>query len=109
MNAPRNVHPSFDLLEGPRDLVVLFDLPGVKEESVSLRFEAGQLVLDASQSTEPAEASWLRPARYRATLELPDSLDPGAIEASLDDGVLEVRIAKAARAQPRTIAIKSAN
>jgi HSP20 family protein len=42
---------------------------------------------------------------YRVTL--PGEADPEGIDASLDDGVLTVRVPKPERAQPRRIEVKS--
>jgi HSP20 family protein len=109
MTSPHLTTPACDVLEGPSDLVVAFDLPSVKEDGISLRFESGRLELDATQKLTEREAKWLQPLRFRATVDLPDSVDSSAIEASLESGVLTVRIAKSVRAQARSIAIKSVN
>ena len=47
-----------------------------------------------------------RTGEFDYRLTLPSDVDADKIDASLDDGVLSVRIAKAERAQPRRVEIK---
>jgi len=42
-----------------------------------------------------------------SAVTLPDRVDPGAVDAKLEDGVLTVRVPKSEKAERRKIAIKA--
>ncbi len=46
---------------------------------------------------------------FSRSLTLPEGVDPDAVEASFDNGVLEVRIPKPEERKPRKVAISVAN
>jgi HSP20 family protein len=46
--------------------------------------------------------------RFVRSFTLPDTVDPSRIEASYEDGVLNVRLPKTASARPREIEIRAA-
>ena len=102
----RRVTPSFDAYEGSEALLFQFDLPGVTEEGLALRYELGRLELDA---TPPPGDAWAEPRRYVARLALPEAVDPESIEASLDHGVLTIKVPKSASARARVIPIQTAH
>ena len=90
-----------------------FDLPGVDPESVDLTVEGQTLTVTAeSQQEEDDEAvTWLlreRPAgSHRREVRLGEHLDPGAVEANFDNGVLTVTIPMREEAKPHKVAIGS--
>ena len=63
----------------------------------------------AMATRTPAGRLSLRPCRAgaRAGVTLPDHVESDQIEASLDEGVLTVRVPKSERAQRRKIEIKA--
>jgi HSP20 family protein len=94
------------------DFIVHFDVPGVSSEDLELTVEQNTLTLVARRRWEPREgdaviAQERRQGEFRRELLLGDSLDAGQMEATLDDGVLTIRIPVAAAAQPRRIDIRS--
>ena len=48
----------------------------------------------------------MRANRYRRSFELSSELDTAAVDASLKDGVLTLRLPKLERAKPRRIEVK---
>jgi len=99
--------PRVDVFERDGNLVVKAELPGVKQEDVDLTIEDGDLVLRAEQQSEHEvrEENWHRMERQSGSLyrrlPLPERIEPGKIDATLKDGVLEVVIPKAKAAEPR--------
>lgn len=98
--------PRVDVFERNGNLVVKAELPGVKQEDVDLTIEDGDLVLRAEQRSEHEvrEENWYRMERQSGSLyrrlPLPERIEPGKIDATLKDGILEVVIPKAKQAEP---------
>ena len=87
-----------------------FDLPGVDPDHVDLTVEAGVMRVTAERKVEDTEgANWLlreRPTgRHSREVRLGNRLDPGAVKASYDQGVLTVTIPIKEEAKPRKISI----
>ena len=92
--------PRVDVFERDGNIVVKAELPGVKKEDINLSIEDGDLILRAEQreEREVKEENWYRMERsygslYRR-LPLPEGVQPDRINASLNDGILEVTIPK---------------
>jgi HSP20 family protein len=103
--------PPMDLVESEGHLVLKADLPGLSEGDVSIEVEDGTLRISGERKAEreQTERGWYRIERsfgsFSRSLTLPDGVDPDGIEASFHNGVLEVRIPKAAERKPRRIEI----
>ena len=65
----------------------------------------GEMLLPLPQGVVPSHAE-VTLSRYRRTFTLSKELDADKIGAELAQGVLRVRIPKAAHAQPRRIAVQ---
>lgn len=87
--------PPVDVLERARDLRLLVDLPGVRQEDLSITVEEGRLHLSARRADRG----------YRRAFDLPEHVDTEAIEARLSHGVLTLDLPAAARVRPRTIPV----
>jgi HSP20 family protein len=104
--------PDVDIVEQKDAFVVVADLPGVDEKHVEVRLENGLLSIEASLASEP-EPTWTplhaeyRLGGYRREFSLSEAIDPGAIEARMTDGVLQLRLPKTTRHQPRRITVQS--
>ena len=110
-NDERTVIPRVDVLEDDGGITLLADLPGVPREQLELNVEGDTLVIEGavSQMTpQGLEAVYaeVRVPRYRRSFTLSRDLDPAGIEANLKDGVLNLRIPKHERAQPKKIAVR---
>jgi HSP20 family protein len=103
--------PAMDLLESGDDFVLKADLPGVSEEDVSIELEDSTLTISGERKAEhQAEGEgYYRVERstgsFSRSLTLPKGVDPEAVSARFDRGVLEVRIPKPAERKPRRISI----
>lgn len=97
--------PRVDVLESAADYVVIADVPGVDDGALDVRFEDGQLVLEAPFAAHGAGEAPV--AGFRRAFSVPRSVDTQAIEAQLVAGVLEVRLPKVAAAQPRRVPVRS--
>ncbi len=105
--------PPVDVIEDSGGITLLADLPGVSKENLKLQLETesltieGELALDIPQDMESGYAE-VKVPRYRRTFTLSKELDGEQTSAEFKNGVLKLRIPKAAHAQPRKIQINVA-
>jgi HSP20 family protein len=103
--------PAMDLVEEDQHYVLKADLPGVKENDVNIELEDNVLTVSGERRSQHEETrdGYRRieraSGRFARTLTLPEGVDPDAIEASFEDGVLEVRIPKPEQTKPRKVEI----
>ena len=105
--------PPMDLVEVEDHFVLKADLPGLTERDVNLEVQDGTLAISGERKAEheEREKGWYRIERsfgsFSRSLTLPDGVDPDRIEASFNDGVLEVRIPKPEERKPQRISISA--
>jgi HSP20 family molecular chaperone IbpA len=102
--------PDVDILERRDAYLIYADLPGVDEQHVHVRLEKGVLQLDAELATFP-DTSWAplhaeyRFGSFHRRFRLSEEIDTEGVSASMRDGVLELRLPKSERHQPRRIEV----
>ena len=107
----RRWSPAMDLLETGEQFVLRADLPGMTEDDVSIELEDNVLTVSGERKTEREDKreGFYRMERafgtFSRSLTLPKGVDPEAVNAQFDRGVLEVRIPKPEQRKPRRIAI----
>ena len=103
--------PPMDLVETDDHFVLRADLPGLGEDDVKIEFEDGTLTVSGERKAEHESKNegYYRVERafgsFSRSLTLPQGIDPEAVTASFDRGVLEVRIPKPEERKPRRIEI----
>jgi len=91
--------------------VVHVEVPGVPRENMDIAMHDGALVIRGRKesTSQNGDARFRRVERsygsFARALQLPRNVDPEQISASLNDGVLEVRLPKREEIKPRRIAI----
>ena len=104
--------PAMDLVETADHFVLRADLPGLAEDDVKIEFEDGTLTVSGERKAEheTSEEGYYRVERafgsFSRSLTLPQGIDPEAVSAHFDRGVLEVRIPKPEERKPRRVAIQ---
>ena len=102
---------ALDVYATDDDLVVEANLPGVKPEEVDITVEGNTLTIagETRSARKDEEGSTLnqeiRRGPFSRTLTLPDGLEADKATATFEDGVLTLRVPKAAQAKPRQIKI----
>src|SRR3954449_8853814 len=92
--------PAMDLVEADDHFLLKADLPGLGEEDVNIEIRDNALTISGERKAEheTRERGWYRVersfGRFSRSLTLPEGIDPDAVQASFDKGVLEVRIPK---------------
>lgn len=105
--------PAMDLLETEDEFVLRADLPGLSESDVNIELEDNVLTLSGERKTEHEDKreGFYRMERayggFSRSLTLPKGIDPEAVTAAFDRGVLEVRVPKPEQRKPRRISINA--
>lgn len=97
---PSTLVPAVDIFEGKEGLILVADIPGVKEGDVELHVENYQLSLNAKASGLAGTPTWSR------SFVIPRDLDGNAINAELHAGVLRVKLPRRAELHPRRVEVK---
>jgi HSP20 family protein len=105
--------PAVDIHETQKELRIDFELPGIRPEDVEVDVENGMLTVrgqkTAQRKEEDEEGRYHLVERsygsFTRSFQLPQGVDENQIGADFDQGVLHVRIPKAALPQPRRIQI----
>lgn len=103
--------PAMDLVESGDHFILRADLPGLSEGDVTIELEDNVLTVSGERKSELEDKKdgFVRVERafgtFRRSLTLPEGIDPEAIQASFDKGVLEIRIPKPEERKPRRVAI----
>ncbi|APW39231.1 heat-shock protein Hsp20 [Rhodoferax koreense] len=105
--------PPVDVIEDNGGITLYADLPGVSREKLQLQVEAGTLTIEAEADLAVPEGltsshTEVGLARFRRVFTLSKELDTEKVSAELAQGVLTLRIPKAAHAQPRRIEVQVA-
>jgi len=108
----RQFVPDVDIYETDDSLVLLADVPGVKAEHLSVRLEKNVLTIHGRVDPTDAGGRNLIHAEYETgdyyrVFSLSDEIDQDRIDAKLRNGVLTLRLPKAARAKVRKINVSA--
>jgi HSP20 family protein len=109
--APQESLLPLDISESEKSVVVRASLPGFRPEDVDVQVHNGILTIKAEQKEEQDESGerfLRRERRFGAvtrSVALPSMVDEDACEATLEHGVLTLRIPKSQAAMPRKIKI----
>lgn len=103
--------PPVDVIEDATGITLHADLPGVAKDALDVRVDGETLVVEgrlglAMPEGMSAHHAEVQSTRYRRTFTLSKELDPEKIDAEFVQGVLRLRIPKAADAQPRRVEVQ---
>ena len=102
--------PAIDVIENDEGYELVADVPGVGKDDVEIRFEDGVLEVKGNRPADAREDQrWFRRERrggeFLRRVAFRDDIEVDLIEASVRDGVLRVRLPKAASTKPRQIPV----
>ena len=104
--------PLVDIVENDAEVILVADMPGVDEASTEVMLEKNVLKITGRVNAPQFEGYTLGPAEYgwgdfERSFTLSDEIDRDRIEATVRDGVLRVKLPKAAQAVAKKISVKS--
>lgn len=100
--------PVAEIDEDDEGYVVRLELPGIAPADIDIGIRDRELCVNGEVREEEEEGSnalRLRIGRFHYHASLPSDVDPDNVEASMDEGVLTLRIPKAKRGQGHRIEI----
>ena len=103
--------PAVDISERKDAYLVAAELPGVKADDLEITFEDGLLTIQGERrfAHDSAEEKMHRTERYygafRRSITLPSHIEADKIEASVQDGVLQILVPKAPDVQAKRIQV----
>jgi HSP20 family protein len=107
--------PPVDISEDQDKIRLTTELPGVREDQVSIQMEGGVLTIRGERKFEDekqgrnfhrVERSY---GQFVRSFTLPNNVDREKIRATFSDGILEIEIPKSEEARPRQIKISSSS
>lgn len=102
--------PPVDVAETQEKIVVRAEVPGMKQEDITIEFENGLLSIRGERKLVKEEGvTFHRVERtfgnFSRSFTLPRTIDPEHITATYRDGVLEIEVPKKEEAKPKQIRI----
>ncbi len=89
------------------------DLPGVKPEELEINATSDSISIagEVKGATDMSDETWLRQERrvgkFERAFTLPIVIDPTKVEATFENGVLQLVLPKAENTKPRTIKVNA--
>jgi len=105
--------PSLDVWETADSVVYAFDLPGLKQDDISVEVDDGALTVSAKRErTGKIESDRYsrferRFGEFSRTIGLPQGVSDEDIKAAYTDGVLEIAVPKPQESKPKRIEINA--
>jgi HSP20 family protein len=103
--------PALDISERKDAYLVTVELPGLKPEDLDITMEDGLLTIQGERqfTSESSEQQFHRVERrygaFRRSITLPAHVMAEGIQASFEDGVLQILVPKAEEAKPKRIQV----
>jgi HSP20 family protein len=104
--------PAVDISEDKEAVYIRAEIPGVERDNISINVEDGVLTLKGERKMEEEKKkdNYHRIERsygsFTRSFTLPKTVDANAIDASLKDGVLDVKLPKREETKPKAVDIK---
>lgn len=104
--------PRADVIEQKDGFLVVADMPGVDEKTVDIQVERNVLTISGRIEPQTFDGMQLTyqeydQGRYERQFTLSDEVNTTGIEATVNNGVLEIRLPKAESAKPRKITVNA--
>jgi HSP20 family protein len=104
--------PAVDIYEDNDAIRVRAELPGVRPEDVHIDVEnnvltiSGERKLEREENREGYHRIESSYGSFARSFALPESVDPDKVDAEIEQGILEVRIAKKPEVAPKRIQVR---
>ncbi len=104
--------PALEMYEKGDKFVVRAELPGMKKEEIDISVLGDTLIIKGERKAESEvkDEDYYRCemcyGKFSRAVTLPSTVQAGKVEASYDNGVLEIALPKAAEARPKKVEVK---
>ena len=113
-SAAPGAFPAINVGQTPSSVEVYAFVPGVDASKIEVVIDRGVLTISGERpavqaGNEQRTSVYTRErptGAYKRALSLPDDVDPGRVNATYRDGVLNVSIARREEAQPKRITVQ---
>jgi HSP20 family protein len=115
-NGSHMLAPKMEVAETDKEIQISAELPGLERKDIDISLDANVLTIRAERRAEKEEDQKDKNVHvsersygvfYRA-IELPTSVDPSTVQATMSNGVLKIVIPKPPQAEAKKIEIKQA-
>ena len=112
--AETNWRPAEDIVETSDKTIIKLDIPGLSSKDLNIQFQDGMLQVSGQREnmTETTEGTVQRLERTSGSFSryyrLAEGVEPEQVQASLQDGVLELQVPKPEKVQAVQIPIQEA-
>src|ERR1700731_3754441 len=106
-----NYAPPVDIYEDEHNITLKIDVPGIDEKDINVHVENNTLTVHGERKfeKEEKEENYRRVERqygsFTRTFTLPNTVDQENVQADYEKGVLKVKLAKKAEANPKQIKV----
>lgn len=107
------VYPPMNIYDDSENFIVRAEVPGVDAKDLDISVAGNTLTVRGKREVEPVEEGCCYHRRERSSGEfrraftLPEHVDSSKVVASMNNGILEIRLPRAEQARQRKIEIKS--
>jgi len=104
------VTPPVDIYENADEILVLADVPGARNDGITVKLDKNELTLFARGEELPGGQPVLGSSRtrdYGRTFLVPRGIDGDRITAEMTAGVLRIHLPKSDSIKPRKIAVRA--
>lgn len=102
--------PAADIEEEDDAYVLELEVPGVRRDDVHIELRQNEVRISGEikekERTGVLRRRTRRTGQFQYVVTLPGEIDPDQVDADLHNGVLTVRLGKAAKNQPRQISVR---
>ena len=105
--------PAIDVYETEKEVIVLVELAGVKQDEFEVVIDGNTLVIRGERKETPLRSRGtcyqmeIHRGSFERSILLPTTVDPDKTEASFEDGLLKISLPKTRLEQPLRVEIKT--
>ncbi len=103
--------PPVDIYEDEHAITLKLEVPGMEEKDIEVQLENNTLTVRGERKFEKGEKEEnfhrieRRYGAFARSFTLPNTVDTGKVEASYENGILKIQLAKRAEAKPKQIKV----
>lgn len=107
--------PPVDIYEDENSITLKLEIPGMQEKDLDIKLENNTLTVRGERNFEKEEKEEnfhrieRRYGAFARSFTLPNTVDPESVQATYENGVLKIKLAKRAEAKPKQIKVSASS